>query len=419
MLLLWLVACDGLVFSRDYTLSPLEEDTDTDNFSETDMPEDFKNWLEYWEDLITPPKDTSDEDTSSNTEDTSEETEPQEDPPLTDMSDCTLPVSYHRVSVNTDEDFTRVAYAPNGEYAIILSRDGNVYRYESNNLTQVHVGDDENLDAVEVVSNSEYALVGGWTDAKTPLLYRLDDNGTELVPVATSLSGTFRIKDIQQRPGTDTFVLLSDNADSSQGFAYAHLLTPNWSTDVHTLTFYGATVVDQGAASIAWGKSGDTEIALATSYYLEMMLLKDNVFALHAHEYTGNLRKVVFNKNRTVAWALQWVGTPTVYSWEGSLDSSDKGPMPGKYLSDFNTSPDGYWKVFVGEEGNVWFADSPWTPIDKNKFYDVSIPSFESSPWYGENGTYLNSVSWKPGTCSGLIVGDATNNKSMLIEFTL
>ena len=67
----------------------------------------------------------------------------------------------------------------------------------------------------------------------------------------------------------------------------------------------------------------------------------------------------------------------------------------------------------------MWLSDSDWRPIERSKFYDVSIPAFEDPPWSGDSNTYLNEASWRPGTCEGLIVGGSTSNMGLLARFSL
>ena len=118
---------------------------------------------------------------------------------------------------------------------------------------------------------------------------------------------------------------------------------------------------------------------------------------------------------------LNWSGNGKVYTWEGVLRNDDPNSygFGGWYRYWFDISPDGHWKVFVGSNGTVYFSDSPWRPIDDSRFHVAHVPGWDQPPFNGDHNDYLTGVAWRPGTCEGLVVGDATDAAGMILQFAL
>lgn len=46
-------------------------------------------------------------------------------------------------------------------------------------------------------------------------------------------------------------------------------------------------------------------------------------------------------------------------------------------------------------------------------------PSGALRAWGRFAREYLNDIAWRPGTCEGLLVGDATSNMGLIVRFEL
>jgi len=350
-------------------------------------------------------------------------------------ADRTLPPTYNRVTHSQGPiDFTAVAWAPDGTYALILGYPASLYLYDAGTaeVTAVGSASGESWKALAFSTDGTYALIGGGKGAiPTPVLYAYTEGGglqaiSDLIGTADGkLPPTSRIQALSARPGTGAFAVLSDNAASwPSQITYMNQVTPDlggtwgWS-------FHGGANSDQGASSVAWGRDGDDDIALAVDNYLELFYfdpaLTSGQFAVQSTPNTGNLRTVRFRPDGQVAWVLNWSGNGKVYTWAGVLrnDAQNSYAFGGWYRSTFDISPDGTWKVFVGSNGTVYFSDSPWQPIDGSRFHSEPIPSWDQPPWNGSSNDYLTGVAWRPGTCEGLLVGDATDAKGMIVRFSL
>ena len=379
-------------------------------------------------DTGTPPVDTGDTGDTGSPTDTGATV-----PPIGNYTHCTQPAVYSRLTHSEGNvDFRVVAYEPHGEYALILGYPSELYRYDptTQDLSHLASGGNDYWETIAFAPDGSYALIGG-ADAATspdPVLYVYTE-AAGLNPITGVTSGGLyspsRISSIAHRPGTDSFAILSDNTGSwPSQITYIHEFTPDFSTGTHTWLYGGGQVSSQGSSSVAWGMNNGQQIALAADRYLELFyydpsLSSGNFSTLSTN--TGNLKKVVFNVDGSVAWVLQWSGSGKVYTWEGSLrtDYYNTYTFSGYTIWDFATSPDGYWKVFVGRFGNIYWSNSDWRPIDHAAFTNQPIANFDQPPYSATSNDYLHSVAWRPDSCDGLIVGDATSSQGTLILFEL
>ncbi|MDF1562930.1 MAG: hypothetical protein P1V51_07790 [Deltaproteobacteria bacterium] len=359
---------------------------------------------------------------------------------------CALPVSFSRVTHTQGAvDFQRVSWAPDGSHALLLGYPRGLYRYDpaTGAIDLVAAGSGaERWHALFHEEGGGFALVGGDDGASTfaPVLYRYDDGVgltaiTDLTGVAQGkLLASSRLVDLVQRPGTDTFTLLSDNGAITPGIAYLNEVVFDWAGGAHAWTYEGGLNISQGASSVDWGSKLGQPLALAVSRYLEVMQYEPLLASGNFHLETGtpnhgNLKRVIFDPvGRAQAWVLQWSGQGRVYPWEGQLRSSTESfGFTGWSMYDFAVREDGSWKVFVGRNGNVWFSDSPFLPIDPSRFTNTPLASFDAepgatfdqAPWYGTSSDYLQGAAFRPGTCEGLIVGDATASMGLVAHFAL
>lgn len=345
---------------------------------------------------------------------------------------CELPVTYERIGHSAGSlDFEHVSWAPSGAYALVIGYyPAKLYRYQpsDNSLTLIGEGSGEQWNVVRFAPDGSYALIGGnkTGSTSTPVLYRVLDDGTFDTMSTTGFFSGSRIQDIQPRPGYDTFGVLSDNGSgNTASIAYAHELSTNTSTTDITTAYYNGVNISQGASSLAWGENLGSQIALGVSRYLELLYLDPSLssgqLSLQSHGNVGNLKKVIFHPDRQQAWVLQWSGSGKVYAWEGSLhtNNDDEFGFSGYSMWDFSTTEDGHWKIFIGKNGNIWFSDSPFRPITANMFYNEPIPGFDDYPWSGDSNTDLHEAAFKPSSCEGLIVGEATQSQGLLIRFSL
>jgi len=354
-------------------------------------------------------------------------------PPVGDYTHCTLPATYSRITHGQGNvDLTAVAYEPHGDYALVLGYPSEIYRYDPAAQTLDHIasGGGDYWNAIEFAPDGSYALIGG-ADGYTspdPVLYVYTEAaGLSQITGITSggLYTPSRIGAIAHRPGTDSFAILSDNTGSwPSQVTYIHEFTPDFSTGTHSWVYGGGQVSDQNSSSVAWGENLGQQIALGTDYYLELFyydpsLTSGNFSTLSTN--TGNLKKVLFNPEGSIAWVLQWSSNGKIYTWEGALrtDYDNTYDFSGYTIWDFNVSPDGHWKVFVGRYGNVYWSDSDWRPVDHSAFTQQEIANFDQPPYSASTNDYLHGVSWRPDTCNGLMVGDATSSQGTLILFEL
>ncbi len=359
------------------------------------------------------------------------------DPPVHAEPDCSLPVSFDRILHTAGPvDFRDVAYAPDGSWAILVDDHGGVHHFDPTTqaLTLV-AATGEDLYEVAFSADGTFAWVGGGSTVSSPgpVLYTYDTtNGLVALPDLVGPSTgrmpyTYRIKSIAPHAGTGQVAILGDNGDVSFGqVACLHLLELDWQTGAHDWTSEGCLNISQGARSVAWGSNLGTPVALGVSGYLELMyydpLLPTNRFDLQSHPNVGNLAHVVFHPdNDAIAWVMQRSGQGKVYAWEGVLrtDYDNSFGFSSWSMSTFAVSPNGNWKVFVGRNGNAWFSDSPWRPIDHGRFYNAPIPSFDQPPWSGNSSHYMAGAAFRPGTCEGLMVGPEAQGQGVLAWFSL
>jgi hypothetical protein len=352
---------------------------------------------------------------------------------------CELPVTYERIGHTAGSaDFYRVSWAPSGAYALVIGYPAKLYRYDPADESLVLIGEasNERWNVVRFSKDDSYALIGGNESGSSsqPVLYLYLQDGTFQELNTGGLFSGSRVQDIQPRPGTDSYGVLSDNGYdtslSSTSIAYVHELSLSSTedvdggiTEVTTNYFGGVGGVSQGASSLAWGENLGSQIALGVSRYLELIYLNpalsSNQVSLQSHGNVGNLKKVIFHPDLEEAWILQWSGQGKVYAWEGALHTDDSFGFSGWSMWDFSTTEDGHWKIFIGRNGNIWFSDSPFRPVTANRFYNHPIPGFGDSPWSGGSNTYLHEAAFRPSSCDGLIVGDATQSQGLLIRFSL
>lgn len=354
-------------------------------------------------------------------------------PPVGDYSTCALPATYTRVTHSQGNvDFLAVAYEPHGDYALVLAHPSELYRYDPAAKTLDHIasGGGDYWGSIEFAPDGSFALIGG-ADGYTspdPVLYVYTEAvGLSQITGITSggLYTPSRVGAIAHRPGTDSFAILTDNTGAwPTQITYIHEFTPDFSTGTHSWSYGGGQVSDQGASSVAWGENLGQQIALASDRYLELYYydpsLTSGQFSTLSTN-TGNLKKVIFNPDRTIAWVLQWSSNGKIYTWEGSLrtDYDNTFDFSGYTIWDFTISPDGHWKVFVGRYGNIYWSDSDWRPIDHGAFTQQGIANFDQPPYSASTNDYLHAVAWRPTTCNGLMVGDATSSQGTLVLFEL
>ena len=349
-------------------------------------------------------------------------------------TNCILPPLYTRI-IHTEGgvDFRSVKFAPDGSYALVLGYPAYLYKYDvaSGSLSLV-ASASETWNTLEFSADGSFALLGGQTSAPSPVLYKYTE-ALGLEPVADIVgigSGKLidpgRISDFVQEPGTDRFTVLSDNGASGVGqITYINDIEPDWGSGVHTWRYHGALNTSQGSSSIDWGTNLGQPVALAVSRYLELiwyepLLSSGNVHAEVGPPNHGNLKKVIFNPlDRSQGWVLQWSGQGKVYAWENGLrnGAGEDFGFSGWSMWDFSISYDGLWKIFVGRNGNIWFSDSPFRPVDSARFYNHPIPSFDQPPWSGSSNDYLSEAAFLPGACQGLIVGDAIGGMGLILWF--
>lgn len=373
---------------------------------------------------------------------------PDTDPPDTDVPDtdspivvpppsCSLPPLYDRIlHTMGDVDFIDVEWAPDGSYALILGRPAALYRWDPTPGTlNVVAQANESWYDIEFSPDGSYALVGGGDaiSGPAPVLHRYTPSqGLVSVPNITGpstgrLLAGYQIRSMAFHPTTMQLAILGDDDHGfSNGTACLNLMDPDFATDAHTWSAEGCLNISQGASSIAWGENLGQPIALGASRYLELLYynaaLPTNQFQVQPTPNTGNLKRVRFNPaDPAQAWVLNWSGSGKVYSWEGVLrnDPANSFGFSAWSMWDFGVSSDGAWKLFVGRNGNAWFSDSPWRPVDHGRFYNHPIPAWDQPPWSGSSNDYLQAVAWRPGTCEGLVVGDATQGQGTLAWFTL
>ncbi len=351
-------------------------------------------------------------------------------------ADCMFPAEYTRIVHGEGNiDFRRVEFAPDGSYALILSAySSDLYVYDpvAETLSLEASGGAEYWQTM-AFHPSGYALIGGNDGGGTgaaPVLYKYDTiNG--MVPViditgvgADKLINVSSIEDIALRPGTEEFALLTDNnATWPTQNSFLHRFEPNWSTGVHTWNYEGGVSTSQGAASIDWGTNFGEQVILGNSFFTEQLYWAPTLGTPNLVDLSpsvGNLSKTVFNPaDRSVAW-IHNSSSNKIYVWNGAHQEDwnwDLGNWAG--LNDFATTADGHWRIFVGRNGTIRLSDSDWYPIDMTKVYDNFVPGWGGSPYFGGSSDYLMGVAWQPGTCGGLIVGDATSSMGMVIKFEM
>jgi hypothetical protein len=354
-------------------------------------------------------------------------------PPVGDYSSCALPATYSRIThTQGNVDLTAVAYEPHGDYALVLGYPSELYRYDPGTKSLDHVasGGNDYWNVIEFAPDGSYALVGGADgySSPDPVLYSYTEaSGMAAITGITTgaLYTPSRVSAIAHRPGTDSFAVLTDNLGTwPSQITYIHEFTPDFSTGVHSWSYGGAQVSSQGSSSVAWGENLGQQVALATDRYLELFyydpsLGSGNFSTLTTN--TGNLKKVLFNLDGSIAWVLQWSGSGKIYTWEGILrtDYDNTFSFSGYTIWDFTTSPDGHWKVFVGRFANIYWSDSDWRPIDHAAFTNQPISNFDQPPYSATSNDYIHGVDWRPGSCDGLMVGDATSSQGTLILFEL
>lgn len=390
----------------------------------------------------TDPDTEADTDPDTDTEaDTEPDTEADTDPDGFDYSLCGGIGAYERVLPLTSTGmFHRVAYAPDGSYALILERvyvsggyTHRLWRYDpvSNGISEVASSTEEQWLAVEFATEG-YALIGGGTeDAElAPRLYTYtEDEGLVALAIPALGDGGMvansRVIALDQ-DDDGLWAVLADNEASSNNILYLNELrlsdelAATWEYGGGTSSFTSATWRPQ---SVSWGRNLGGRIALTANTQTAMFMydadLPSGRWSSQSRGGLGNHGQVMFDPvDREVAWMIN--GSGNVYAWEGTMMGSgnqyDFGNLSPRR---FTTSPDGHWKVFVGGYGAVHFSDSPWTPIRSADFAAAPVANWSDPPWSGGSGTGFNDVAWRPGTCGGLIVGDATANRSMLVRWLM
>jgi len=349
---------------------------------------------------------------------------------------CQFAPQYERlVHTAGAADLGSVAWSPDGTYALITPvAEGELLRYDAGatDLVVVDSRASQRWTELAFAEDGSYALIGGATNASPPqpVLYVYTPTAgltplADIVGVGTGkLPSPARIGGLAQRPGTNTWAILSDDAGTSNQIAYLNLFEPDWTTGVHGWRFGGAAPgTSQGTASIAWGKRLGQPVAIGVTNYVDL-LVWDHLTSSLVHTQPpgyGNLRKVAFRKDGQVAWLLN-TSANALYTWDGALHNDFNWRLqPNGYTAvDFAASEDEHWRTFVGRNGQVWWTDAAWSAtVDMSHVYATPIPGWTGSPYFGGSNDYLNGVAWRPGTCEGLIVGDAVGGQGLVVRFSL
>lgn len=391
------------------------------------------------EDVDTELDSEADTDTDTDTEideGTDADTEPDTSPGGFDYgTQCGGIGVYDRiVPITRTGNLRRVAYAPSGDYALILEDDDTLLRFDEATSALTVVGEAVGEQWLTIhVDPAGFALVGGGTDTTnpSPRLHRYID-GVGLTPVSIPSSSdggmiaTTRIIAMDRR-WDGVWAVLADNSASSNNILYMNELTLGATGD-GIWSFGGATTSFQSATwrpvSVSWGLNLGTPVALAANRQVTTFLydaaLPNGRWSSESRGGLGNHGQIVFDPaDHEVAWMIN--GSGNVYAWQGLMMGSgnqhDFGNITWNHPRRFTTSPDGAWKVFVGGHGMVAFSDSPWTPIDSTHFALSPVANWGSPPWSASGSQGFADVAWRPDSCGGLIVGDATQNRSMLVRW--
>ena len=359
------------------------------------------------------------------------------EPPLVG-ADCQLPLTFSRVLHGIGNvDLAKVRWAPDGSYALLLSKTAKLYHYdpEAGTVELVDSRPIQRWFVIEFHPDGHYALIGGNQGSTTisPVLYRYSpsDGLQQITDVTGAAQGRLpdlsQIKDIAHRPGTDSFGILSDDAQGTgPGWAYINLFEPDADSE-EAWSYEGAVAIKREASGLAWGTSFGRQVALATSNDTQVITYDPEIpgAAVTVQDYPqfGYLHMPRFDPTGTVAWVTN-VSSNHVYTWDGTLKRGTGFDMVlspnGLKIRDWSVTGDGHWKIFVGRNGYTWLSDSAWYPKVSSQFYTNRIPDWEGGLWQGTANDEFRSVSFRPGTCEGLFVGDATaDNKALIGRFEL
>jgi hypothetical protein len=342
---------------------------------------------------------------------------------------------YERVlPMSTTGNFNRIVYSPDGTYALILEDYDTLWKFEdaTSTLTQIATTTDEDWLSIRF-DPAGFAWVGGGTDADNPnpRLYRyVDGEGLTAITIPGLTDGgmvsTTRIIAMDQR-WDGVWAVLADNHAPVNGVVYMNELmigdTGDGDWEYGGAIAHGSSYV-WSPVSISWGMNLGEPVALTANRQIQTLMYDANLpngrWSMSSRGGLGNHGQMVFDPlDHQVAWMIN--GSGNVYAWQGLMMGSgnqhDFGNNTFNYPRRFTTSPDGEWKIFVGGRGMVAFSDSPWSPIDSSRFALAPIANWGEPPWSAQGSQGFSDVAWRPGTCSGLIAGDATQNRSMLVRW--
>lgn len=342
----------------------------------------------------------------------------------------------------------RVAFHPDGSYAVILERYDVIHVYDWATRTTQTV----NLDPpgsphvyfhdVTFDPSGAFAyVVGAISDAgaETGVLFRMDDamaRGGMASAAFTQSSETragerFAALEYPLPPRTGPPVLLSTTTRSPY---IARLRELDTATD----TFMGlvtASPRSAGCMDLAFAENefGDWGIVVVCGinggdapYYTEIGSPPYS-WRPGPSATLGNVYRAASHPSGDYALAIGASGRGNLHRFEaGAWRAGSSSPSISRGLWGVTFQEGGQRAIAYGQAGGtpltapvVEYRHDLWSSAELT---DVSIPGFDAAPYLGDSSTNLNDAAFRPGCDGGLIVGgksDWRGTRGLVIEFRI
>jgi hypothetical protein len=420
---------------------PIDDTGDADPAEDVSGPRDVADSFENRDIFDTTPADTTSPDTTpadtvlvdtSPADTTPADTTPADTTPADTTPEPDVPVvvpeappgflAYERIAnIAITDDLMRVVWAPNGAYAIVGGRSGDIGLVRpGDNLVKIgKVGTTlADLAIIEPAKGYFELLVLDRTDGLVRVRPTATLDGLETLETLALPVGSGRALAVE--PGTARVGIAAHQTDS---IAYLYLWDP-----VSGLSSPKGFNAGAGVWDLMWASPdlhGGSAALLTThgvngkdskTWFLDTDLVSANA----VQNSFGNMGAATWRPDPqnggygSYGIVSGW-STNKVYVYDGSWTSgtfpSTIGSAVGPQGSDWKW--DGSRALIVGRViGNPAYASviehRPTGPGWSATFFDQSIQGFTSAPWSGNNSTqYLLDVAWRPRTAcdEGLIVG--------------
>ena len=319
------------------------------------------------------------------------------------------------VNILAKGDLRKVRWHPDGSYALILGKDGQIIRYDANSQTlNEAITVPGTVADIEVDPAGAYFLVAGWNKQEEGQLWRIPHTtGTAFTLGDTTPVGQGKPVALAVSPDGSEWVVGSRHTNNISYFF-------RWNPTIGITKTKGFNA-SAGLSDIAWTNPdiyGGTDTIISThgvngadsqSYLLSTETVTDNGWK----GSFGNAGGIDWRPGGSYALVAGW-SSNKVYVFNGSWTMATLPVPTGASPQSVRWNAAGTRALIVGRViGNPAYAvviehrPGANASFDANTFIDASIPGFTAAPWNKKNGMVLWDSDWQPNAAceGGLIVG--------------